>query len=72
MAVETLTTPTVTATEALRDLERVVAGISDADLHFAHPDGGWTCAQVVSHIQISGLLWVATLERLRHQPGMFM
>jgi DinB superfamily len=63
---------TAPAVEALRDLEAVLGRVSDADLHRAHPDGGWTCAQVVSHIHISGLLWIAALERLRHQPSLFM
>jgi hypothetical protein len=63
---------TAPAIEALRELETLLGRISDADLHRAHPDGGWTCAQVVSHIQISGLLWIAALERLRHQPSLFM
>jgi hypothetical protein len=63
---------TAPAIEALRELETLLAGVSDADLHRAHPDGGWTCAQVVSHIHISGLLWIAALERLRHQPYLFM
>jgi len=63
---------TAPAIEALRELEAVLGRISDADLHRAHPDGGWTCAQVVSHIHISGLLWIADLERLRHQPSLFM
>jgi hypothetical protein len=63
---------TAPAIEALRELEAVLGRISDADLHRAHPDGGWTCAQVVSHIHISGLLLIADLERLRHQPSLFM
>jgi len=63
---------TAPAIEALRELEALLGRISDADLHRAQPDGGWTCAQVVSHIHISGLLWIAALERLRHQPGLFM
>lgn len=63
---------TAPAIEALRELESLLGGISDGDLHRAHPDGGWTCAQVVSHIHISGLLWIAALERLRHQPSLFM
>ena len=63
---------TAPAIEALRELEAVLSRISDADLHRAHPDGGWTCAQVVSHIQISGMLWIAALERLRHQPSLFI
>ena len=60
------------AIEALRELEALLGGLGDADLHRAHPDGGWTCAQVVSHIHLSGLLWIAALERLRHRPGMFL
>jgi hypothetical protein len=63
---------TAPAIDALRDLEALLGRITDADLHRAHPDGGWTCAQVVSHIHLSGLLWIATLERLRHQPGLFI
>lgn len=53
-----------TAVEALADLEELLGRISDADLHRAHPDGGWTCAQVVSHVHLSALLWVADLARL--------
>jgi hypothetical protein len=63
---------TAPAIEALSELEALLGRVSDADLHRAHPDGGWTCAQVVSHIHISGLLWIADLERLRHQPSLFM
>lgn len=63
---------TAPAIEALRDLEALLGRITDADLHRAHPDGGWTCAQVVSHIHLSGLLWIATLERLRHQLSLFI
>ncbi|HSR26021.1 MAG TPA: DinB family protein [Candidatus Eisenbacteria bacterium] len=62
----------VPAVRALRELETLLGQLSDADLHRAHPDGGWTCAQVVSHIHLSGLLWIAALERIRHQPAMFM
>jgi hypothetical protein len=72
MTAEALTAATATATDALRELEALLGKIGDADLHRAHPDGGWTCAQVVSHIHLSGLLWIADLERLRHQPRMFM
>jgi hypothetical protein len=72
MTGEVLTEATAPAVSALRDLEALLGRIGDADLHRAHPDGGWTCAQVVSHIHLSGLLWIAALERLRHQPAMFM
>ena len=72
MSERVLVEATAPAIEALRELEAVLGRISDADLHRAHPDGGWTCAQVVSHIHISGLLWITTLERLRHQPSLFI
>ena len=62
------------ATTALSDLEHVLGSIGDADLHRAEPNGGWTCAQVVSHIHMCSLLWIADLERLRlhPEPHMFM
>lgn len=53
-----------TAVEALSGLEELLGSITDAELHLAHPDGGWTCAQVVSHVHLSALLWVADLARL--------
>ena len=63
-----------TAHDALTEFETVLRGIGDADLHRADPEGGWTVAQIVSHMHLSGLLWIADLERLRHCPpdGMFM
>ncbi len=63
---------TAPAVQELRALEALLGSLSDADLHRAHPDGGWTCAQVVSHIHISGMLLIAALERLRHQPELFV
>ena len=61
------------AHDSLIDFEKILRSIGDADLHRAQPEGGWTVAQVVSHMHISGLLWIADLERLRHcGEGMFM
>ncbi len=62
------------ANEALLDLENLLGQIQDVDLHRANPDGGWTCAQVITHIHLGGLLWIADLERLRRHPDphMFM
>ncbi|MGH9004126.1 MAG: DinB family protein [Acidimicrobiia bacterium] len=62
------------AHDSLTEFEQVLRSISDADLHRAQPEGGWTVAQVVSHMHLSGLLWIADLERLRHcgDDGMFM
>jgi uncharacterized damage-inducible protein DinB len=68
MTADVLTASTAQAREALLDLEQVLAQISDADLHRADPNGGWTCAQVVSHIHLCSLLWIADLERFRNHP----
>jgi hypothetical protein len=54
-------------------LESLLGEIADADLHRADPEGGWTCAQVVSHLHLSALLWVADLARLEQAgPRSFM
>ena len=74
MGNEALTGAAKTAHDALSEFETVLRKIGDGDLHRADPEGGWTVAQVVSHMHLSGLLWIADLERLRHctGPGMFM
>jgi hypothetical protein len=72
MTTEELTQATAVASDALVLLEALLRRLPDGDLHLADPDGGWTCAQITSHIHISGLLWIAALERLRHQPSLFM
>ena len=53
------------------DLARLVdtlGGISDGDLHRASFGGGWTVAQVVSHISVSTLVWLGNLRRLEADP----
>jgi uncharacterized damage-inducible protein DinB len=67
-----LDSATAQAATVLTELEHLLGTISDADLHRAEPDGGWTCAQVVSHIHLCSLLWVADLERLRLHPESHM
>jgi hypothetical protein len=57
-----------TADRALERLEAVLGRISDGDLHLAHPNGGWTPAQLVSHISLSTLVWLGDIERLRQDP----
>jgi hypothetical protein len=57
-----------TTDEALGRLDEVLAGLSDGDLHLAHRDGGWTAAQLVSHINMSVLLWTASIARVMHDP----
>jgi hypothetical protein len=59
------------ANRVLTDLEATLDRINDGALHLADPDGGWTCAQVVSHITLSGLVLIALLERLRHRADVF-
>lgn len=74
MTTDVLTSATAQAHDTLLALEHLLHELSDADLHRADPEGGWTCAQVVSHIHLSGLLWIADLERLARHPerAMFM
>lgn len=71
-ATEMLTTATQSAHDGLLAFEALLRTLSDADLHRADPEGGWTVAQIVSHIHLSGLLCIADLERMRHAPEMFM
>ena len=64
-------TDALTATDAaLGRLDEALAGLSDGDLHLAHRDGGWTAAELVSHIGMSVLLWTATIARLSHDPDL--
>ena len=51
---------------ALERLEAALGWASDGDQHLAHPAGGWTPAQLVSHIGLSTLVWLGDMERLRH------
>jgi hypothetical protein len=59
-----------TVDHAMARLEGILARIGDGDLHRAHPSGGWTVAQVVSHINLSTVLWLGNIERLRHDPDL--
>ena len=58
------------AEEALARLDDVLAGLGDGDLHLASPDGGWTSAQLVSHICLAAVLWVGDVARLQADPGL--
>jgi len=71
-ASEMLTTAANSAHEGLLKFETLLRSLNDADLHRADPEGGWAVAQIVSHIHICGLLWIADLERMRHEPEMFI
>lgn len=53
---------------ALARLADTLRCLDDGALHLAHRDGGWTPAQLVSHINVSVLLWTALLSRLAADP----
>ena len=52
----------------LARLAETLGRISDGDLHRASFGGGWTVAQVVSHISVSTLVWLGNLRRLEADP----
>jgi hypothetical protein len=58
-----------TAGEILGELESLLRGLDDVDLHRADPEGGHTIAEVVSHIQLAGLTSIAAAERMRYRPS---
>ena len=58
------------ADAALARLEGAVSGIGDGDLHRAHRGGGWTVAEVISHINLCTLAWMGNLQRLTHDPDL--
>lgn len=51
---------------ALSRLQDILGRIGDGDLHLAHRDGGWSVAQVISHINVCALIWLGDVERLRN------
>ncbi|MBD8870688.1 DinB family protein [Nocardioides donggukensis] len=56
------------ADAALARLDDALGRLSDGDLHRAHRDGGWTVAQVVSHINMCSILWLGDIKRLENDP----
>lgn len=56
------------ADTALARLDDALSRLTDGDLHRAHRDGGWTVAQVVSHINMCALLWLGDIKRLENDP----
>ncbi len=56
------------ADAALTRLDAALGRLTDGDLHRAHRDGGWTVAQVVSHINMCTVLWLGDLKRLEQDP----
>jgi hypothetical protein len=72
-----MTTDTSTTTDPIADIDAGIARLEDAvgrlgdgDLHRAHFGGGWTVAQVISHINLCTLIWLGDLTRLQHDPDL--
>ncbi|MBZ5735600.1 DinB family protein [Nocardioides sp. TRM66260-LWL] len=65
---EAIATALTEADAALERLDAALATLGDGDLHRAHRDGGWTIAQVVSHISMCAILWLGDLKRLENDP----
>ncbi len=55
---------------ALDRLDGALGQLGDGDLHRAHRDGGWTVAQVVSHINMCSILWLGDIKRLENDPDL--
>jgi hypothetical protein len=58
------------AEAALGRLADIVGKLSDGDLHRAHRDGGFTVSEVISHINVSVVLWAGDIARLRADPDL--
>ena len=56
------------ADDALQRLDTALSQLTDGYLHRAHSGGGWTIAQVVSHINVCSLLWLGDIKRLECDP----
>ena len=65
-----LTTAVAETDAAIGRLADTLAELGDGALHLAHHDGGWTPAELVSHINVSVLLWAATLSRVACDPDL--
>ena len=58
------------ADAALGRLDAALEQLSDGDLHRAHRDGGWSVAQVISHINMCSILWLGDIKRLENDPDL--
>ena len=70
MSTQTAATADVVAEidAGLGRLAEAVSSLTDGDLHRAHSGGGWTLAQVISHLNVCTLIWLGDLTRLQHDP----
>jgi len=51
-------------------LQEALRRFRDGDLQRAHSAGGWTVAQVISHMNVATLMWLGNLDRLRNDPDL--
>jgi DinB superfamily len=58
------------ADAAMGRLQEALRRLDDGHLHRAHRGGGWTVAQVISHMNVATLMWLGDLERLRNDPDL--
>jgi hypothetical protein len=68
MSTDTTVDAAAQADVGMARLQEALGRLSDGDLHRAHRGGGWTVAQVISHMNVATLMWLGDLERLRHDP----
>jgi DinB superfamily len=68
MSTDTTVDAAAQADVGMARLQEALGRLSDGDLHRAHSGGGWTVAQVISHMNVATLMWLGDLERLRHDP----
>jgi uncharacterized damage-inducible protein DinB len=55
---------------ALARLQRAVEQLGDGDLARAPSAGGWSLAQVISHLNVCTLIWLGDLHRLAADPDL--
>ena len=66
----TLTQAATDVDDALSRLVGILDQVGDGDLHLATPAGGWTAAQLISHINLACLLWAGDMARLQADPDL--
>jgi len=69
-ASDKLGTEAAKADAAMARLQEALRRLGDGDLHRAHRGGGWTVAQVISHMNVATILWLGDLTRLSHDPDL--
>ncbi len=65
-----ITQATADVDAALARLQSAVERLADGDLARAPSAGGWSLAQVISHLDVCALIWVGDLHRLATDPDL--